>query len=61
MAYTLKNEAWLCPRATVTVHMKKFGFQASALFQTMCIHTRQYRLMLKTFFNQEIPFFDYIW
>ena len=50
--YTLKNEAWLCPRATVTVQMEKFGFQASALFQTMCIHTRQYRLMLETFFNQ---------
>ena len=33
MAYTLKNEAWLCPRATVTVHVEKFGFQASALFQ----------------------------
>ena len=52
MAYTLKNEAWLCPRATVTVHMEKFGFQASALFHTMCIHTIQYRLMLETFFNQ---------
>ena len=52
MAYTLKNEARLCPSATVTVQMEKIGFQASALFQTMCIHTRQYRLMLETFFNQ---------
>ena len=52
MAYSLKNEAWLCPRATVTVQMEKFVFQASALFQTMCIHTRQYKLMLEMFFNQ---------
>ena len=51
MAYTLKNEAWLCPSATVTVQMEKFGFQASALFQTMCIHTRQYNLMFSMFFN----------
>ena len=51
MAYTMKNEAWLCPRATVTVHMEKFGFQASALFQTMCIHTGQYNLVFSTFFN----------
>ena len=52
MAYTLKNEAWLCPRAKVTVQIEKIGFQASGLFQTMCIHTKQYRLMLETFFNQ---------
>ena len=56
MAYTLKNEAWLCPSATVTVQMEKIGFQASALFQTMCIHTRQYNLLLKTFFNPQISF-----
>ena len=39
MTYTLKNEARLCPTATVTVQMEKFGFQAFALFQTMCIDT----------------------
>ena len=50
MAYTLKNEAWLCPTATVTVQMEKIGFQASALFQMMCIHTRQYDLMFRMFF-----------
>ena len=60
MAYTLKNEAWLCPRATVTVQMEKFGFQAFALFQTMCIHTGQYNLMFSTFFNHYILYFNSI-
>ena len=29
MAYTLKNEAGMCPRVTLTVQLEKLDFQAS--------------------------------
>ena len=49
MAYTLKNEAGMCPRVTLTVQLEKLDFQASTWFQKQCIITRQYNLMCVTF------------
>ena len=49
MAYTLKNEAGMCPRVTLTVQLEKLDFQASTWFQKLCIITRQYNLMFVTF------------
>ena len=40
--------------------MEKFGFQAFALFQTMCIDTGHYNLMFSTFFNHYILYFNSI-
>ena len=49
MAYTLKNEAGMCPRVTLTVQLEKLDFQASTWFQKLSIITRQYNLMFVTF------------